>query len=145
MNKKGFTLVEVVTVIVIIAVIGLVSVVAINKYIQQSYDKQTKIIRNTIVSAANNYRISHNMTVGTAIPLSNLNSQEVYLEAINYQKGITCPIDSTAGTIMLIGSTGYELNKVNENYCIRFYCNSELIIDDYASDSPIADKCNNPR
>ena len=145
MNRKGFTLIEVVTVIVIIGIVGLVSIMAINSYIQQGYEKQTKIIRNTIVAAADNYRISHNMSIGMAIPLSNLNAQEVYLDPINYRKGIVCPIDSTAGTIMLIGSTGHELNTVNESYCIRFYCNSELIIDDYASDSPIASTCNNPR
>lgn len=145
MKKNGFTLVEVVAVIVIIAVIGLVSIIAINRYIQQSYDEQAKIIRNTIVSAANNYRISHTMPLASEIQLATLNSQEVYLDSINYKKGITCPIDSTSGTIMLLGSIGTELDTVNENYCIRFYCNNELIINDYATGAPNSAKCNDPR
>ena len=145
MKKNGFTLVEVVAVIVIIAVIGLVSIIAINRYIQQGYDEQTKIIRNTIVGAANNYRISHDMPVRREIQLSTLNSQEVYLEPINYKKGIVCPIDSTSGTIMLLGSTGTGLETVNDTYCIKFYCNNELIVNDYATGAPNAEECSNPR
>ena len=35
---------------------------------------------------------------------------------LNYKKGVTCPIDSTSGTIMLLGQTGTGLEKVNDTY-----------------------------
>ena len=132
MKKNGFTLVEVVMVIVLIGIAGLVSILAINNYMQRSYDEQIKIIRNTIASAATNYRVSHNMPMDTKINISELNSSETYLDPINYRKGVVCPIDSTAGTIELRGQTGYELDRKNESYCIKFFCNGEVIINDYA-------------
>lgn len=143
MKKNGFTLVEVVMVIVLIGLAGLVSIVAINRYMQQGYDEQLKIIRKTIATSADNYRISHTMSRNTTMNISTLNSSEVYLENISYRKGVVCPIDESAGTIKLVGESGHELNKVNESYCIKFYCNGQLIINDYDSNSPNYTVCGN--
>ncbi len=147
MKKNGFTLVEVVMVIVLIGIAGLVSILAINNYMQRSYDEQLKIIRNTIASAATNYRVSHNMAFYQKMNISELNSSETYLDPISYRKGVVCPIDSTSGTIELRGQTGYELDRKNESYCIKFFCNGEVIIDDYSDpfDPNYCDESESPR
>jgi len=141
MKKNGFTLVEVVMTMVLIGIAGLVSILAINRYMQQSYNEQIKIIRKTIESATDNYRISNNMRPSYKMPLSELKGNEVYLDNINYRKGVVCAIDSSAGTVELVGRTGHELSTKNESYCIKFYCNGELIIDDYSQDSPNYNVC----
>ena len=48
MNKKGFTMVELLAVIVILGVLGTIGVVVTNKYLVQSREKSYRILSQTI-------------------------------------------------------------------------------------------------
>lgn len=54
MNKKGFTMVELLAVIVILGVLGTIGVVATNKYLVQSREKSYKIMSQTLYEATMN-------------------------------------------------------------------------------------------
>jgi len=59
MNKKGFTLIELIVTIALLAIISLISFVSINKAIQKSKDNECENIRKSIQSAAVVYFSNH--------------------------------------------------------------------------------------
>lgn len=63
LNKKGFTLVELLVVIVILAVIMSIAIPSITSSIERSKDKQKTQIINLIVSAGELYVDKHKNTV----------------------------------------------------------------------------------
>ncbi len=133
MNKKGFTLIELVAVIAIIGIVSIIAIVGINRYLDRSYEKQLKIIRNTIEDATDNYRIYNTLVENTELSLVDLKPD--YIDnKINYRRNIICNIDSNAGRIKYITKeeqfTDLETYE-KEYYCIYFSCNGNVLIDDY--------------
>lgn len=132
-NKKGFTLIEILAAIVIMGVISLVATLGVTKIVRDSKAKQLVIIKNTISAAVDNYRIYN--ASGTTINLSNLTSSDVkenYLDAIEYENE-KCLIDINAGYINIIERELYtdELGAyTKEEYCIYFVCNGRVLIND---------------
>lgn len=59
MNKKGFTLIELIVTISLLAMISLISFVSINKAIQKSKDNECENIKGSIKSAALIYFSNH--------------------------------------------------------------------------------------
>ena len=55
MNKKGFTLIELIVTIALLAVVALVSFVSITKVINESRNKECKNMETTIINAAKSY------------------------------------------------------------------------------------------
>ena len=72
LNKKGFTLVELLVVIVILAVIMSIAIPSITSSIERSKDKQKTQIINLIVSAGELYVDKHKNTVTPPITLNQL-------------------------------------------------------------------------
>jgi|GEM_PF-3798668 len=133
-NKKGFTLIEILAAIVIMGVISLVAILGVTKIVRDSKAKQLVIIKNTISAAVDNYRIYN--ASGTTINLSNLTSSDEekanYLDAIEYENE-KCLIDINAGYINIIERELYtdELGAyTKEEYCIYFVCNGRVLIND---------------
>ncbi len=127
-NKKGFTLIEILAAIVIMGVISLVAILGVTKIVRDSKAKQLVIIKNTISAAVDNYRIYN--ASGTTINLSNV--KENYLDAIEYENE-KCLIDINAGYINIIERELYtdELGAyTKEEYCIYFVCNGRVLIND---------------
>ncbi|MBP3461399.1 MAG: prepilin-type N-terminal cleavage/methylation domain-containing protein [Bacilli bacterium] len=60
MNKKGFTLVELIAVIVIIAIIATISFQAVNNRIKNSEEKLYETQKNNIIDAAKKYMLENN-------------------------------------------------------------------------------------
>ena len=133
MNKKGFTLIELVAVIAVIGIVSIIAIVGINRYLARGYQQQLKIIRNTIEDATDNYRIYNTLAQGIDLPLNSLKPD--YLDAsINYRRNSLCSIDNNAGRIKYVTKAErlpdletYE----KEYYCIYFSCNGDVLIDDY--------------
>lgn len=59
MNKKGFTLIELIVTIALLAVIALVSFVSITGVIKESRNKDCKNMETTIINAAKSYVSDH--------------------------------------------------------------------------------------
>jgi prepilin-type N-terminal cleavage/methylation domain-containing protein len=59
MNKKGFTLIEILAVITIIGILGIITVSNIYENQTNSKSKLTEIEKNNIISAAKNYAASN--------------------------------------------------------------------------------------
>ena len=55
MNKKGFTLAELLAVVAILSIIVLVAVLTFNKYVLSSEDKYYKTLENTVKTAGMEY------------------------------------------------------------------------------------------
>lgn len=72
LNKKGFTLVELLVVIVILGVIMSIAIPSITSSIERSKDKQKTQIINLIVSAGELYVDKHKNTVTPPITLNQL-------------------------------------------------------------------------
>lgn len=72
LNKKGFTLVELLVVIVILGVIMSIAIPSITSSIERSKDKQKTQIINLIVSAGELYVDKHKNTLTTPITLNQL-------------------------------------------------------------------------
>ena len=72
LNKKGFTLVELLVVIVILGIIMSIAIPSITSSIERSKDKQKTQIINLIVSAGELYVDRHKNTVTPPITLNQL-------------------------------------------------------------------------
>ena len=85
MNKKGFTLIELIVTIALLAIISLISFVSINKAIQKSKDNECENIRKSIQSAAvvyfSNHRydasVSNDVTVNKLVEEGYLTSKSI--------------------------------------------------------------------
>lgn len=55
MNKKGYTLIELIVTIALLAIIAVVSFVSITVVIKESHNKECKNMETTIVNAAKSY------------------------------------------------------------------------------------------
>lgn len=124
MNKKGFTLLEVLLVVAIIAILASIVIIAINpnKQLGDSRNAKRRADVNTILNAVYQYTIDATGTLPTAITTSNtevcktggscsglidlavLTASEKYLTAI--------PIDPSATTT---NGTGYYILKTANN------------------------------
>jgi prepilin-type N-terminal cleavage/methylation domain-containing protein len=59
MNKKAFTLVELIAVIVIISMIVSIALVSVSKYRQDALKREKTALRHTIIGAFQNYRVDN--------------------------------------------------------------------------------------
>lgn len=55
MNKKGFTLIELIVTIALLAIVAVVSFVSITGVIKESYNKECKNMETTIINATKSY------------------------------------------------------------------------------------------
>lgn len=120
MNKKGFTLIEILLVVGIIAILAAIVIIAVNptKQLADARNAQRRVDINTILNAVYQYTVDNNgvipatitatasaicKTGGTCaglIDLSVLTANEKYLTSI--------PFDPSTATV---NSTGYNINK----------------------------------
>ena len=109
MNKKGFTLIEVLAVLVIMGVIMVIAIPEISHFITKSKMSALKVSADGVVRAAELYR-SSNETSDEVVKFSILNGEEIGTNKLNY-KG---KIDS--GTIMIYGENEVALCVTSGRY-----------------------------
>ena len=109
MNKKGFTLIEVLAVLVILGVIMVVAIPEISHFITRSKMDALKVSADGIVRAAELYRAG-NETSDEVVKFTILNGEEIGENKLNYQG----KIDS--GTIMIYGENETALCVTSGRY-----------------------------
>jgi len=109
-NKKGFTLVELIATITIMLLITVIVTPNIIKYVDRGKDRQYEQLESQIISAAKDYYIK-NKDDGTSIPLSEL-INEIDEEFIKNGK----IIDPRNSGKCLTGNVIVELNGQRINY-----------------------------
>jgi len=98
LNKKGFTLVELLVVIIILLAIMLVALPNINNTLEKSKNRDKDKAEELIIQGALMYANDNDITVSTSIPLSTLvNDGYITKKEANIcgiDKTITCDISS---------------------------------------------------
>lgn len=144
MNKKGFTIVELLVVIVIIALITSIATISITRNRNFANDKEIVTLRQNIISAFSNFRIDNNVNKEQEVGINNFS----FANRLSYNKDY-CSYGSESTIRYVIKKdkvndvdlSAYDeitKNKFKEYFsdsneevfCIKFYCNDELIIDD---------------
>ncbi len=120
MNKRGFTLVELLAVITILGVIATIAVISITNYRGDVNEKEIKVLRNNIISAFDMYRIDNTVNDNNLVQISFLTKTKF---TYNEEK---CS-DISNSTIKYV----VKESSKEEVYCIKFYCNGNLTINDY--------------
>ena len=135
MNRKGFTLVELLAVITILGLIGILTVPAVNKIIRDNRDKTAKVNVDTILNAAYDFvqenpeylPSSSNGSVGDIIVYQDLvNAGLVKEEMINpntesrYNPNCQIKITYYTGIDLVPGKTIPENAKFFGNYLFQF-------------------------
>lgn len=120
MKKKGFTLVEMLAVIVILGILSGVAIIGVTRYLKQANEDEVNIMRSTIVSSFQNYRVKNTVAKDEKVLIDNLS----FTKKLNYSSNI-CESNSN-NTIYYSTKEG----SLEEYYCVKMICNGETIIDD---------------
>lgn len=150
-NKKGFTIIELLVVITILGLIATIVAVSMGKYRQNVKNKEKNILRQTLIDEFNNYRIdnidkylsnsiyfsydkdSNKIELGKIISYNKVSCDNISSSSITYyyKKDRLSSIDNISETTEIKDKLKNDLKYSKEEvYCIKFYCNGEIVIDD---------------
>ncbi len=150
-NKKGFTIIELLVVITILGLIATIVAVSMGKYRQDVKNKEKNILRQTLIDEFNNYRIdnidkylsnsiyfsydkdSNKIELGKIISFNKVSCNNISSSSITYyyKKDRLSSIDNISETAEIKDKLKNDLKYSKEEvYCIKFYCNGEIVIDD---------------
>lgn len=132
MNKKGFTMVELLAVIVILGILGTIGVVATNKYLVQSREKSYRILSQTIYEAYENCSIQGKCSLPSAgNTIDNYDIKN--LLNMGYLEDLKNPNSSQAdctGTITVTAGTNFtSKDYIKYTYKVNLNCNGIKKVD----------------
>ena len=143
-NKKGFTLVELLAVIVILSLIVSIASISITRTKKYANEKEKVALKQTILSAFENYRIDNFVAKSDEVPISNFkfasklsfnnkeckygNSTIRYVIKKDKLAAISSVKDITAEEVAALNRK--LANSEEEVFCLQLSCNGTLIIDD---------------
>ena len=149
-NKKGFTIIELLAVVVVLALLSTV----VGMSISRNRIDARNILRATLIDEFNNYRIANsdkylNNTIGYSYTNDN---NKVYLaKKISFNKNTCNNIENSYITYFKKKDRLSSIDKISDDsvteemktklkeklessneevYCVYFYCEGELVIDD---------------
>ena len=119
LNKKGFTLIEILTTVAIMSMISGVAVMAVTRYIEKTQREAYEIMQKTVYDAAASY---HQNNPGSGrINIADLKT-EGYLETLqdpSNKNGVcrgTVTITKNSGSATVLDSYTYTVNLQCEKY-----------------------------
>lgn len=106
-NKKGFTIIELISVVVILALLSAIAVISISRTRSRANEEERNALRGSIIDAFNNYRISNmdkvSVTKGKQIDIEKLNFSNKTLTYNNSE----CVFSNETATIEYIVKGDY--------------------------------------
>ena len=137
-NKKGFTIIELLAVVVVLALLSTFVGMSISRYRIDAKNKERNILRATLIDEFNNYRVANsdkylNNTIGYSY--TNENNKVYLAKKISFNKkdrlSSIDKISDDSITEEMKTKLKEKLESSNEEvYCVYFYCEGELVIDD---------------
>ncbi len=127
MNKKGFTIVELLVTVAILAIISTISVVSITSLINKNKEKNYEILKNTIIEASKEYVADNRYkTIESSITAKYLLENNYITSSLTDPKtGQNLDLESIKITITYQNKNYvYEINQEewkleNGNYCCQ--------------------------
>lgn len=131
-NNKGFTLVELICVVVILSLITTIAIVSITKRRKQATLEEKNTLRQTIISGFETYRINNNVLKDTEINIKELD----FSTNLSFNGNFCKDKENNNNKIKyVIKGDKDNNNSLEEEFCVKYYCNEVLILDDYSSNS----------
>lgn len=132
MNKKAFTLVELIAVVVILGLIASITFVSISGQQRKVNEKERVALRSTIVGALQIYRTNNTVLEGidNKVTLDKLK----FTNRLNYNK-VEC--DDLSNSYVYYGTKGSIDNdgSLEEVFCIQLSCNNIFVLNDVKDES----------
>lgn len=123
MNKKGFTMVELLAVIVILGVLGTIGVVATNKYLVQSREKSYKIMSQTLYEATMNCMIQGKCATPTkTMAVTYTSGKLVELGYIDSMKNPRSSGKDCDGKVTVLTSSENNIDYKKYTYTVSLKC-----------------------
>ena len=128
MNKKGFTIIEVLVVVVIIGIISTIAIVSVSNQRTNASKKQLRALTSTIESAFQIYRLENEVFENEIVSSDKLK----FNKEISYNN-VVCTDLSSSYIKYVIEDTIDNNNSKEEIYCVYLYCDGNAIINDFVS------------
>lgn len=124
LNKKGFSMVELLAVVVILGILVGVGVPAVSKYLQKSRTQAYETMEKNAYTAAKNYLIDNNIDVDDVLTIDIKND----LVDIQYMDRLVDPVDNgeeCTGEVDVIKNMEVVEGALNSySYCVKVKCST---------------------
>ena len=133
-NKRGFTLVELLATIAILGVLSVIAITAVNRYVRSAHDEHNEQSRKSVTMAAELYLQANRQLfpkqIGdeTIIPISKLRDNNYLKEDVKNDEGESCMEKSFVRV--------YKLGKDDYSYTTYLYCGDDIVPDKIIPESP---------
>lgn len=116
-NKKGFTIVELITVLLILALLSSIAIVSVTRIRHQANTKEIESLKSSIIDAFNNYRIENGVSKNTTTSIDKLQ----FDKTLTYNNN-QCTLDEndTIKYIVKGDYLGYFENDVNDDNRLKY-------------------------
>lgn len=153
-NKKGFTIIELLAVVVVLALLSTVVGMSISRNRIDARNKERNILRATLIDEFNNYRIVNSdkyLNNKLYYTYTNDNNKVYLAKKISFNKNTCNNIGNSYITYFKKKDRLSSIDKISDDsitkemktklkeklefsneevYCVYFYCEGELVIDD---------------
>ena len=123
MNKKGFTLIEILSVIVIMGILMGIAIAGTSRYLDKTRNQAYEALEETLHSAAENYIIDR----GVLVPATGMSLTAEQLVETGFIKSLDDPAASSEGeqctgyvNVTRVDNTGSKLDEYT--YEVRLQC-----------------------
>lgn len=109
MNRKGFTLVEMLAVIAIMGILSGIAIMGVSKYLSDSKDKAYKSIIKSAYSASTNYILDNNISISSG------DSENISFDTLIEKGYMETPVDPNNRDTSCTGNVKVENNSSDDS------------------------------